>query len=484
MKACIHVDTTSVIAPLDRRVYGQFIEHLGRCIYGGIWVGEEAGIPNVRGYRLDVLDAVKGIRPPIMRWPGGNFVSQYHWEDGIGPKNNRPRRFEMAWGAEEPNEFGTDEFIEWTRIVGTEPYITVNAGNGTPEEAAHWVEYCNSTRNTNYASLRRKYGHPEPYNVKIWGIGNELWGRFQVGFCKDGEECGWRTVEFANEMKRVDPSIQLVAVGADYDPEWNIDVVRIAGNYIDYLSIHTYIFADRQGKTYEELVAWPTAIEENLQAIYRIVEQTRAKYRIHRSIKLAFDEWNVWYPEAQPPHLTQVTSVKDAVFTGLVLNALQRLTKIVPIACFAQTVNVLPLIVTDDEGRLILTPQYHVFRLYSEINGGDVVSTSGFSPSYVSKELDTVVNYLDSSAVYSREESRLYLTVVNRHPEEEAEVNLRIKGFPPSKAVHKFVAGFSVEDRNTFNDPHKVVVEKRELAVNSMQAIPLPPHSVNLLILE
>lgn len=479
MEAEVCVDALSRLAPLERGIYGQFIEHLGRCIYGGVWVGPGSSIPNVGGFRLDVLDAVKGIKPPVVRWPGGNFASAYHWEDGIGPREQRPRRFELAWGGEEPNEFGTCEFAEWASMVGAEPFITVNAGNGTPEEAARWVEFCNSTRNTHYANLRRKLGYSQPFNVKLWGVGNELWGRFQVGFCWDGEECGRRTVEFVNEMKRVDPTIKIVAVGCDFDPEWNIDMVRVAGGYFDYLSIHTYIFTERQGRRYEELVAWPVAIEENLKAIYRTVEATRRRFGIKHEIKLAFDEWNVWYPEAQPPLLSQLTSVKDAVFTGLVLNALQRLCKIVPLACFAQTVNVLPLILTDDEGRIVLTPQYLVFKLYSQVQEGDVVRVATFSPAYSSEEVGAEVPYIDASAVLSG--GKLHLFVVNRHPDEEANLKLRIRGFEPKALEHRFVAGESFDEKNTFSEPSRVKIETSSLPYKG--DLQIPPHSVNAITL-
>ncbi|MEM0371494.1 MAG: alpha-L-arabinofuranosidase C-terminal domain-containing protein [Ignisphaera sp.] len=480
IKAHIYIDLSSVIAQLDKRIYGQFIEHVGRCIYGGIWVGEKSSIPNLNGYRLDVLNAVKEIKPPIVRWPGGNFASQYHWMDGIGPREQRPRKFDLAWGLVEPNEFGTDEYIEWIKLLGAEPYITVNAGNGTPEEAAAWVEYCNSDRETYYASLRKRYGHKEPYNVKLWAIGNELNGWWQVGFCRDGEECGWRTVEFADHMRRVDPSIKLVAVGVDYDPEWNIDMIRVAGNYIDYLSIHTYIFRERQGKTYEDFVAWPIYIEENLKHIYYTIEQTRYKYGIKKKIRIVFDEWNVWYPEAQPPYLEQITSMKDAIFTALVLNVLQRLSDIVPIACFAQTVNVLPLILTKDD-KILLTPQYHVFKLYTEVTEGKIISVSAFSQSYRSNELDRNVQYIDASAIYNN--NTVYLFMVNRHPEEEADVELHISSFAPSIVKHKYIAGQSIDDRNTFETPTNVVIEEKNYSITSTRTVKLKPHSVNLLIL-
>lgn len=200
-----------------------------------------------------MLEAVRELRPPPLRWPGGNLASAYHWEDGVGPREERPRIYGLALGSSEPNEFRTDEFIEWCRLVGAEPFIVVNAGNGTPEKAARWVEYCNYAGGTRYARLRREGGHPEPYGVKLWGVGNELYGRWQVGFCLAGEECARRTIEFANEMSKVDPSIELVGVGCE-DPEWNLDVVRLAGEYMDYLSIHIYVDSRMP---YEELAQRP-----------------------------------------------------------------------------------------------------------------------------------------------------------------------------------------------------------------------------------
>jgi alpha-N-arabinofuranosidase len=479
MEARVFVDSLSKLSSLSSGIYGQFIEHLGKCIYGGVWVGPDSKIPNARGFRLDVLEAVKGIKPPLVRWPGGNFASSYHWEDGIGPRERRERVFDQAWGTEEPNEFGTCEYIEWVRLVGAEPFIVVNAGNGTAEEAARWVEFCNSRGGTRYARLRRTLGYTEPFNVKLWGVGNELYGRWQVGFCVDGEECARRTVEFVNQMKRADPSIKIVAVGCDYDPEWNVDMVKGAGEYIDYLSIHRYVFTSHQ-KRYEDLVAWPIAIEENLVAIYRLVQMARSRYHVKREIKLAFDEWNVWYPEAQPPLLSQVTRVKDAVFTGLVLNALQRLSGTVPIACFAQTVNVLPLIIAEDDGRIALTPQYLVFKLYAEVQKGDVVNTVTFSPSYPSGELDRVIPYVDASAVLKGGSLHLYL--VNRHPEESARVEVFVRGFTPSAARHKWVAGSSVEDANTLDDPNRVRIEHAEFLFKGI--VELPPHSVNAITLS
>ncbi len=478
MECKAFVDATSPIGRLDKRYYGQFIEHLGECIYGGVWVGENSNIPNQKGFRTDVLEAVKELNPPIVRWPGGNFASGYHWLDGVGPRGNRPKRFDMAWGAEDPNEFGTDEFLEWCRLVGTEPFVVVNAGNGTPEEAAQWVEHCNSAGSTYYASLRSRHGHLEPYGVRLWGIGNELYGRWQIGFCVDGKECARRTVEFANEMRKVDSKIELVAVGCE-DPEWNLEMVKNAGEYFDYLSVHIYIGGN---KPYNELAAVPVSMEQRLRAVYGLVESGRRRFNIKREIKLAFDEWNVWYPEAKAPLHEQVTSMKDAVFTGLTLNALHRLCKIAPIGGFAQTVNVLPLIIASKDGRMALTPQYSVFKMYGTSTGTSVLKTAVDSPSYLSSELKEYVPFVDVSATIAENGKILYLYAVNRHESEPADLAVSFRGFKPKEATQQYVAGESVEDRNTLGKPDKVRIEKAHPKTDGKEVfLALRPHSVNVM---
>ncbi|MEM2929445.1 MAG: alpha-L-arabinofuranosidase C-terminal domain-containing protein [Thermoproteota archaeon] len=478
MKSRVIVDATTPVGALSERCYGQFVEHLGECIYGGILVSRSSKIPNEKGYRLDVLHAIRDLNPLLVRWPGGNFASGYHWEDGVGPVSHRPRRFDMAWRAEEPNFFGTDEFIEWCRLIGAEPLIVVNAGNGTPEEAARWVEYCNLNGGTCHASLRRKYGHEEPYNVKLWGIGNELYGEWQIGSCKDGDECARRTLEFANEMRKVDPSIELVAVGCE-DPEWNIEMVKGAGKCFDYLSVHYYAPGN---KPYKELVAVPVYIEQMLGNVYGLVEATRRKYGIKHEIKIAFDEWNVWYPEAREPLFTQVTRVRDAVFTGGILNTLQRLCNIVPISNFAQTVNVLPLIIAASDGRMILTPQYFVFKMYSDNKGVHVLRTLADSELYVHSEAGGYVPYVDASATVSKDGGTIYLYVLNRSENEDVELQVDFKGFTPKSGVQQFISGESAEDRNTLEEPDRVRIEQARIEASDGKVnIVLKPHSINVM---
>src|SRR5436190_9770504 len=236
--ARIVIDPARRIGLVDRRIFGNFIEHLGRCIYGGIF-DEGSPLSDARGFRRDVLEAARPLRVPILRWPGGNFVSGYHWLDGVGPVNDRPRRSDLAWYAEESNRFGTNEFIEYCRVLGTEPYICVNMGSGTMDEAQAWVEYCNGTGNTHWANLRRANGHPEPYGVKLWGLGNEMYGAWQIG-ALDAEAYVKKARQFAAVMKLTDPSIELISCGQWGFGDWDRIVVEGLARMVRYHSIHIY----------------------------------------------------------------------------------------------------------------------------------------------------------------------------------------------------------------------------------------------------
>src|SRR5262245_25590689 len=236
--ARIGIDLARRIGTVDRRIFGNFIEHLGRCIYGGLY-DEGSRLADARGFRTDVLDAARPLRIPVLRWPGGNFVSGYHWLDGVGPKDARPRRSDLAWYAEESNRFGTDEFIEYCRVLGTDPFICVNMGSGTMDEAQAWVEYCNGTGNTSWAQLRRRHGHAEPYRVRYWGLGNEMYGSWQIGNL-NAHDYVKKARAFAAVMKRTDPSIQLVSCGQNGWSEWDEIVLSGLAEFVDFHSIHLY----------------------------------------------------------------------------------------------------------------------------------------------------------------------------------------------------------------------------------------------------
>jgi len=485
--ATVLVNTKQLLGRIDRRIYGQFIEHLGRCIYGGIWVGDDSPIPNVSGYRKDVLEAIRALRPPLVRWPGGNFSSGYHWLDGVGERRVRPIKLDMAWGSDDPNQFGTDEFMEWCRLLFAEPLIVVNAGNGMPEEAAGWVEYANGGGKSKYAAMRRENGHQDSFNVKLWGIGNELYGEWQIGYCVDGRECARRTVEFANEMKKVDPNIRIVAVGdleqRSIEPEWNLEMIKGAGKYIDYLSVHTYIGGDRD---YMGLLSAPAQIERALRATYELVWSASRKYASGKDIKLAFDEWNVWYPEAKPVLLDQVTSVKDGLFTALIFNSLLRLPHEVPIACFAQTVNVLPLISTGDDGAIYVNPQYLAFKMYGDNTGEFSVGTSVDAPCHHSKDPDVNLPILDASATLSEDGKTLYVYIVNKNHKEAIECTVTLRDFTPTMLEHIYMCGEGIDSRNNFDAPDNVVIEREPPVkiISSPIKVALPPHSANIVVLR
>ncbi len=238
----IKLDLDRTIGTVDRRIFGGFIEHLGRCIYGGIFE-EGSPLSDENGFRRDVLEAAKGLRMPLLRWPGGNFVSGYHWTDGIGPLDERPSRPELAWNTTESNRFGTDEFMAYCKELGTEPYICLNMGNGTMDEALAWVEYCNGTGDTYWANKRRENGHEEPYNVKYWGLGNEMYGEWQIGSLS-AEEYVANAVRWAKAIRRLDPNVELISCGLNGWSDWDRVVIDGLVKYVDYHSIHIYTGSD------------------------------------------------------------------------------------------------------------------------------------------------------------------------------------------------------------------------------------------------
>jgi len=467
----IIVDAGSAVGDIHPHIYGHFIEHLGRCIYGGVWVGPASKIPNVDGFRKDVLEATRAIRPPIIRWPGGNFASGYHWEDGVGPRDRRPVRFDLAWKGLEPNQFGTDEFIEFCRRTGAEPYICVNMGSGTAEEAARWVEYCNLTTQTHHAQRRASLGHPQPHGVKYWGLGNEAYGEWQIGhFSADGysKSC----YEYAKLMRRVDPSIKLVAVGCD-SPDWNRRVLAECWKLIDYISLHKYY---RGGDDYYDVVAAPLEAERSLRDLSRIVETTvPAQHPVH----IAFDEWNLWYPEATEENgLHQRASLTDGIFASGIFNALHRMCRTVKMANLAQLVNVLPAIVTDDEGRMYLNPTYLAFKLYVHHTGTTALRTVAFSDTYRSQKYGlNEVPYVDASA--SLGPSVLHVALVNRSKGQDLEAVIKLRNAKARAGGWVMeLNGERPDSYNSFDQPDAVALNERPLGQSGPNIeLQLPPHS-------
>ena len=484
--ARIKIDLDRTIGAIDKRIFGGFVEHLGRCIYGGL-VDEGSPLADEKGFRTDVLEAARALRMPLLRWPGGNFVSGYHWTDGIGPKDNRPRKIELAWHGEESNRFGTDEFIQYCRTLGTEPYICVNLGSGTMDEAQAWVEYCNGTTNTYWANLRRQNGHPEPYNVKYWGLGNEMYGRWQIG-ALPAEEYARKAIEFAKVMKLTDPSIQLISCGQNGWNDWDRVVIEKLTPYVDYHSIHIYTGSE----DYFSNVFQPHQADRALAICQSLIDQARYNQQIDHPIAIAYDEWNVWYrARGAASRLEERYDLSDALAVATYLNIFIRRARSVKIANLAQLVNVIAPIFTDDNG-LFLQTIYHPLRLFAEHTRDLALDVYVDSPTQSLDPNAPVRSHrvadlgpfslLDVSASRDEAGKQLTLAVVNRDPANAIDTTIQLGDAVAADAAIAEVNGPDVKAINSFETPNAVDVRETTRAIGEGSfSYSFPAHSVTML---
>ena len=421
--ARIKIDTDRVIGEVHPHVFGNFAEHLGRCIYGGIF-DEGSPLADADGYRRDVIEAVRGLNVTILRWPGGNFVSGYNWKDGIGPRNLRPARPEGAWGDVEPNRFGTDEFLRFCERIGAEPYIAINAGLGTIEDARQWVEYTNEARHTYWADQRRKNGRDRPWNVKYWGLGNEVDGPWQLGH-KNAEDYSKFALEAAKAMRRVDPSIKLIAAGSsNFSPRadwvgWNRTVLERLRGEIDYISLHTYI-GNRDNNFERFLGASAQDVDSRIEITAGLIRAALANLPEARPIYIAFDEWNVWYRargssehDTGRTRLEEIYNFEDALAMGVFLNSFIRHADVVRMANLALLVNVIAPIFTNKDG-LFLQTIYFPLAEYSKQRGNLSLNVAVASPTYKLEGRPAPIPYLDVSATFNPKTRTVFLNVLNR----------------------------------------------------------------------
>jgi alpha-N-arabinofuranosidase len=493
--ARIGIDLARRIGTVDRRIFGNFIEHLGRCIYGGVY-DEGSPLADARGFRADVADAVRPLRVPLLRWPGGNFVSGYHWLDGVGPKDARPRRTELAWYAEESNRFGTDEFIEYCRFIGTEPFICVNMGSGTMDEAQAWVEYCNGAGRTSWAELRRRHGHAEPYRVRYWGLGNEMYGSWQIGNM-NAHDYVKKARAFAMVMKRTDPTIELVSCGQGGWSEWDEIVLAGLAEFVDHHSIHLYTGSpDHYATVFQSHHA-----ERAIRICAALIERVRYMQRITHPIAVAFDEWNVWWRTRS--HADRVGGVEerytltDALAVAGYLNVFIRQCRVVRIANLAQLVNAIAPIFTSPRG-LFLQTIYHPLRLYAEHTREialDVhVSGATYDRPLVEDPSGRVhhvadlgpFTMLDATATCDADGGALTVAVVNRDRDRAhaATIDLGDAVAEPGGALAE-VNGPGVDATNDFDAPARVGATERRLAAGGGRIEHVfPAHSVSVLRLR
>ena len=484
--ARIKIDPDRRIGTLDCRVFGGFIEHLGRCIYGGVF-DEDSPLSDERGYRRDVLEVAKDLRIPILRWPGGNFVSGYHWTDGIGPREERPRKIELAWFTEESNRFGTDEFIEYCRLLEAEPYICVNMGTGTIDEAQAWVEYCNGTGDTYWANLRRENGQEEPYNVKYWGLGNEMYGEWQIG-ALEAEDYVKKAREFAKVMKWTDPSIELVGCGLSGLTDWDRLVVEKLAPFVDYHSVHIYTGSDDHWSN----VLAPHQADRALRTIRATINRARYEGRIEHPIHVAYDEWNVWFRErAAEAQLEERYTLSDALAVATYLNVFARNCETVKIANLAQMVNVIAPIRTSEDD-LFLQTIYHPLRLCAEHMQPVVLDAyvecakhalQDEASSWPHRVADMgPFDVLDVSATRDESGRDITLVVVNRDPDREARTTILLTDAAFDGTVTAYeVTGEGPGVTNDFGH-EKVGVSERSLeAKGDSLEYDLPACSITVL---
>ncbi len=480
---------------INREIYGQFAEHLGSCIYGGLWVGENSPIPNIKGYRKDVFDALKALQVPVLRWPGGCFADDYHWMDGIGPREQRPTLRNNNWGGTiEDNSFGTHEFLNLCELLGCEPYISGNVGSGTVKEMAQWVEYMTSDGDTPMARLRRQNGRDKAWKVKYFGIGNEAWG------------CGGNMTPeyYSNEYRKFntylrdqgDNHLFRIASGAsDYDYNWTRVLMKNIGKHMQGISVHYYTVKDWKNKgkattfspeeyyltlekclDVEPVVARHCAIMDSLDA--------------EKKIALMVDEWGTWWDEEPGTisgHLYQQNSLRDAMVAALMLNVFHKYTDRVRMCNIAQVVNVLQsMILTDQKGtgHMVLTPTYHVFEMYRPFQEATFLPITLKCDSIKTTEGKTMP--LLSASAARTQQGNIVLALANTSLKDAQTLDIALQGTKAKGVSGRVLTSADAKDYNSFEHPQTVVPRafKDAKLKNQMLSVKLPAKSIVVLTIE
>jgi alpha-L-arabinofuranosidase len=447
ISARLIADADFAIADIDRRLFGAFVEHMGRCVYTGIF---EPGHPtaDAQGFRQDVADLTKELGVSIVRYPGGNFLSGYNWEDGVGPKDKRPRRLDLAWFSTETNQFGTNEFIDWSRKVGVEPMLGVNLGTRGIDDARRFIEYCNHPGGTELSDLRRSHGWEKPHGVKYWCLGNEMDGPWQIG-AMTAQEYGRAAQETAKVMRWVDPAIELAACGSSNREmatyaRWEYEVLDRCFDHVDFISLHTYFMNPH--KTTEEFLGNIELLDFFIKEVVAIADAVAATRRSSKRIMLSLDEWNVWYkarapsdmrkpgwPE-RPPLIEEVYNAEDALLVGGALITLLNNADRVKTACMAQLVNIIGPIMTEPGGPAWRQTIFHPFALTARHAKGRVLRTLASSPAYAGKTA-AEMPYLRACVTEDPASGQIVIFALNRHLREEMELEVTLRGFGEGRRI-------------------------------------------------
>jgi len=483
LKARIKIDIERKIGDIDTLIYGNFTEHLGRCIYGGIY-DPKSPQANADGFRKDVIDATNNLGVSIIRYPGGNFTSGYHWEDGIGVKANRPKRKDLAWGAIETNEVGTDEFMKFISKTKAQPYMCVNLGTGTIEEARNWVEYCNAPKGLYYSDLRAKNGHPQPYNIKYWGLGNEMDGPWQMGH-KNAEDYSKFALEAAKLMKWSDEKIKLIASGSsNYGADWmgwNRTVLTELRNHIDYISVHQYV--NNSDSNHKKFMTATLFTDKIIKITEGLINEVKSRYRINRPIYIAFDEYNVWYRAWTEQQLEEHYNLQDALVIAEFMNCFIRNAHIVKMANMAQLVNVIaPMMVTND--KLWAQPIYYTLQLFATKCFGQSVSAFVEGDTYDVGEMKNNP-YLDVSSAYNPDKGELIINVVNRSENKSVETAIQNQfGILAAKGDVFEVNSKNLYDENNASEQKVNTITKQITLKGNDFSYTFPAHSFTQIIIQ
>ena len=504
----VYLDTRRTLPPLDRNIFGSFLEHLGRAIYEGIYDPESA-LSDANGFRKDVADEIKKIAVPIVRYPGGNFVSGYHWLDGVGPKKDRPRVVEKAWNSIETNQFGTNEFLAWCKLVGAKPLMGLNFGTSTPEMAAALVEYCNIEKGSKWSDLRRSHGVAAPYNVEHWCLGNEMDGPWQIGHMT-ATEYGTKAADAGRQMRYVDPSLKLIACGSSNNSmptylEWDRQVLEQCFDYVDGLSLHRYFgnTPEDTGDDSTRYMALNLSMDRQIAESLAVCDYAQARRHSSKKLWLSFDEWNVWYrkrsgadvdgnKQVAPHLLEEVYNLEDALLVGGLVNTLIRNSDRVKIACLAQLINVIAPIMTNASG-LYRQTIYYPYAWALQYARGSALKTFVESPAYTAASADfrdrsskymESVPYVDVAATVEKDSGKYSVFLFNRDLAKPRDVEIVWEDAAPKRATEAFtLTGNDLKASNGFDAPQKIVPAPydKPATTNNRTRLQLPARSYTVL---
>ena len=447
------VDKEYQIDEIDKNLYGSFIEHLGRAIYSGIYQPNHP-TADKDGFRQDVIELIKELNVPIIRYPGGNFVSNYFWEDGVGPKDARKARLDLAWTTLEPNLFGLNEFVSWAKKADTDVMMAVNLGTRGVADACNLLEYCNIDTGSYYSKMRHSHGHEKPFDIKVWCLGNEMDGPWQVG-AKTAEEYGRIAEETAKAMKMIDPSIKLVScgssgIGMPTFPKWESTTLEHTYDYVDYVSMHQYY--DNKANDTADFLAKSMDMDQFVKSVIATCDYVKAKKRSKKKLMLSFDEWNVWYHSNEadnqikerkpwsvaPALLEDIYNFEDALLIGLLLITLMKHADRVKMACLAQLVNVIAPIMTDENGGAWRQTIFYPF-LHASIYGRGIALEPVIKSTKHDTSNYTDVNDVEAIAVYNPEAEEVTIFAVNRSLEHDVNFTSDLRGFENYKVLEYIV---------------------------------------------